>query len=69
MTDISKPNEARRYVAQWGHKLLGKNVTFVETSSGRSIYFDSMTDDDAVWVARQLYEMELMGKAPRARAQ
>jgi hypothetical protein len=69
MMDISKPNEARRYVAQWGPRLLGKDTTFVETSSGRSIYFDNMTDEDAVWVARQLYEMELMGKAPRSRAQ
>ena len=52
-----KPETARQYVRNFKH-ILGKEATFVETSSGRRIEFATMTDEDAIWVAGQLQDME-----------
>ena len=53
-----KPETARQYVANFKH-VLGKEATYVETSTGRRIEFSTMTDEDAIWVAQQLQDMEL----------
>jgi hypothetical protein len=49
---------ARKYVNDFKH-ILGRDVSFVETSMHRTIHFDTMTDEDAIWVAEQLREIEL----------
>lgn len=69
MTDISTPEKARRFVARWDPRLLGKTATYVETSAGKHIEFETMTDEDAIWVAEQLRGLELLGKMGRGRTQ
>ena len=52
-----KPETARQYVRNFKH-VLGREATYVETPEGRRIDFATMTDEDAIWVATQLQEME-----------
>jgi hypothetical protein len=56
--DIDDPAQARAYVADFAPRLLGKEATYVTTSGDRLIHFRTMSDDDACWVARQLWAME-----------
>lgn len=61
MADLSTSEKVREYVARWAPRLIGKMATFVETSEGRRIEFATMSNEDALWVAEQLRQMELMG--------
>jgi hypothetical protein len=56
--NIDTPEGARRYVADWAPRLLGKTATYVQTNQDRLIHFRTMSDDDAIWVAHQLKAME-----------
>lgn len=56
--DIDDPAQARSYVADFAPRLLGKEATYVRTNTGRLIHFATMSDDDACWVAQQLWGME-----------
>jgi hypothetical protein len=58
MNDNFTPETARKYVAEWSPRLLGKEATYVRTSGGRLIHFKTMSDDDALWVAQQFQSME-----------
>ena len=58
--DIDDPEQARRYVADFAPRLLGKEATYVRTNSARLIHFRTMTDEDACWVALLLWELEQM---------
>lgn len=60
--DIDDPAQARAYVDEWAPRLLGKTATYVTTSGDRLIHFRTMSDDDACWVARQLWAMEQRGR-------
>jgi hypothetical protein len=68
MTGISTPKKARDFIAKWAPRLLGKTATYVDTSAGKHIEFETMTDEDAIWVAEQLRGMEMIGKMGRGRA-
>jgi hypothetical protein len=57
--NIDDPEQARRYVADFAPRLLGKEATYVRTNAARLIHFKTMSDDDACWVASQLWDMEL----------
>jgi hypothetical protein len=59
--DIDDPADARIYVTSFAPRLLGKKATYVQTNE-RKIHFDAMTDEDACWVARQLWAMEQRGR-------
>lgn len=56
--DNGGPEQARKYVAEWAPRLLGKTATYIVTSSNRLIHFATMSDEDAMWVAGQLRAME-----------
>ena len=60
MADLNDPVQARLYVKEWAPRLLGKGKTaaYVQTSGDRLIHFKTMSDEDAIWVARQLKRME-----------
>lgn len=60
--DLDDPADARNYIKTFGPRLLGKHATFVETNQ-RRIEFASMNDEDACWVATQLWEMEQKGSS------
>jgi hypothetical protein len=62
--DIDDPAQARSYVADFAPRLLGKDATYVRTTTSRLIHFRTMSDDDACWVARQLWAMEQNGRGP-----
>jgi hypothetical protein len=69
--DIDDPADARTYIATFGPRLLGRRVTFVDTVSldgqRRRIEFATMTDADACFVARELWDMEQRARrGPRA---
>ena len=55
---ISNADAARKYIADFKH-ILGKEASYVVTSSGRRIEFATMDDEDAVWVANQLRGFEI----------
>ena len=56
--NLNTPAGARRYVHTWASRLLGQEATYVTTSENRLIHFKTMSDEDALWVAQQLKEME-----------
>lgn len=58
MSAFTDPVAARTYIRDFKH-ILGKDVSYVETSSGRRIELATMDDIDAVWVANQLRAMEI----------
>lgn len=52
--------EARRFIRGWCAKFkraTGKTVDYCDTNAGR-IAFDRMTDDEALFVAKDLHRME-----------
>ena len=51
------PAEARAYVTWFRNNHLPKGADFVKLNSGREILLDSMTDDEAVFVAQQFESM------------
>ena len=51
------PAEARAYVTWFKNNHLPKGSDFVRLNSGREILLDSMTDDEAVFVAQQFEAM------------
>lgn len=54
---ITTPTEARSYIAVFRkHTLPGAD--YVDTSAGR-ILLDSMTDDEALFVAKEFQHMEI----------
>ena len=55
--DIDDPADARAYIKTWAPRLLGKKADHVQTNQ-RRIDFATMSDDDACWVAGQLWGME-----------
>lgn len=57
--DLRKVADCRYYIEHWDH--LPEKPTFVETSDGRRIDFATMTDDDAIFVANELYSMTYGG--------
>ncbi len=57
--DLSDQKSARAYIKAWAPRLLGKTATYVQTSGDRLIHFNTMSDEDAIWVAKQFREMEL----------
>ncbi len=57
--DLSDHKSARAYIKAWAPRLLGKTATYVQTSGDRLIHFNTMSDEDAIWVAKQFREMEL----------
>jgi len=60
--DIDDPAQARSYIADFAPRLLGKEATYVRTNTARLIHFRTMSDEDACWVARQLWDMEQRGR-------
>ena len=60
--DIDDPAQARSYVWAFAPRLLGKEATYVRTNTSRLIHFKTMSDDDACWVARQLWGIEQRGR-------
>jgi len=51
--NLDDPAHARNYVEQFAPIHLGKTATYVKTSGDRLIHFKTMSDDDAIWVAKQ----------------
>ena len=49
--------EAKAYITWFRNNHLPKGVDFVKTSSGREILLDSLSDEDAVFVAQQFEAM------------
>lgn len=59
--DLRKPEDCRWYCHNFEIPGQGK-VGFVELANGRRVDFHSMSDEDAVLIANQLYEMEQQGE-------
>lgn len=60
VTNFDDPIEARRFVRGWVAKykrITGKTVTFCDTNAG-SVDFGCMTDDEAIFVAKDLHRMD-----------
>lgn len=55
--DLDDPTDARNYVQTFAPRLLGKVADHVQTNQ-RRIDFATMSDEDACWVATQLWQME-----------
>ena len=53
--DLDDPVIARKFVEQFAPIHLGKKATYVNTSENRIIHFKTMSDDDAIWVAKRLH--------------
>jgi hypothetical protein len=51
------PIEARSFITWFTHNHLPKGAAFVKTSSGRELYLDKLTDEEAVFVAEQFEAM------------
>ena len=60
MTDAQA---AREYIRNFKH-VLGAEATYCETSTGRKIVFATMTDEEAIDVARMLLDMEMEATVP-----
>lgn len=58
--DLRKPEDCRWYCANFEVPGKGK-VSFVTLEGGRRVDFHKMTDDEAVMIANQLYQMEVDG--------
>jgi hypothetical protein len=56
MNDPTTPEQARAYIALF-RKYTLPGVTYVDTGT-RKIQLDQMSDDDAVFVAREFQRME-----------
>lgn len=66
--DLSNPADAREYIRtlDWGTKIPSP-ITFVTTSEGREIQLAKMTDQDAVFVAQEFYDMHLEAEHRQAK--
>ena len=51
------PTESKAFITWFRNNHLPKGVDFVKTSSGREILLDSLSDEDAVFVAKQFEAM------------
>lgn len=58
--DLRKPEDCRWYCDNFEVPGQGK-VSFVQLDGGRRVDFHTMSDEDAVLVANQLYQMEQEG--------
>jgi hypothetical protein len=59
--DLRKPDDCRWFIGNWAEsfkKMTGKDVDSVTSSTGRDINFSDMTDDEAIWIANDLYQMD-----------
>ena len=62
------PVEARAYIAQCRTSLLAPHrIDHVDTSTGRRIWLDRMTDADALFVADGFRHMEIEAASHRTR--
>ena len=52
-----KLEEAKAYITWFRNNHLPKGADFVRTSSGRDIMFDSLNDEDAIFVAQKFETM------------
>lgn len=59
--DLRKAADCRWYIDHFDHPA-GK-ITYVELSGGRRVEFHKMSDEDAILIANELYQMELEGTA------
>lgn len=57
--DLRDPKDCRWYVDNF-HFPQGR-ASFVETSEGRRINFNSMSDEDAIFVANWLFKVQVEG--------
>lgn len=51
--NLDDPKLARLYVERFAPIHLGKTATYVSTNNDRLIHFKTMSDEDAVWIAKQ----------------
>lgn len=58
--DLSDPSQARAYIAQF--KMGDKIPSYITTNQNRLIHFRNMSDDDAIFVAHELWDMELKSR-------
>jgi hypothetical protein len=59
--DLAKAEDCRWYINHF--ELPSGKLTFVDLAGGRRVFVNSMSDEDAVLIANELYEMELEGTA------
>lgn len=66
MTDMPgkdfTPDEARTYIDSF-RETTGLDATYVQFEAGDMIYLNNMTDDEAIRVARGLWDIEQAGTA------
>lgn len=55
-TLIEDAKEARKYIDDF-IKSFGRDISYIETSKGRKIEFETMDNSDAIWVANQFQSM------------
>ena len=51
------PTEAKAFITWFKNNHLPEGAAFVRTNSGRELYLDKLTDEDAVFVAREFEAM------------
>jgi hypothetical protein len=51
--DLMTAQQARDFVNCFAPVYLGKEASYVTSTGGRLIHFNTMTDEDAIWVAKQ----------------
>lgn len=64
--DLSKPVDARYYIARFEIAGTPSRPTFIETNTGKKIVFAEMTDEEACLAAHLLYDLELEANARAA---
>lgn len=57
--DLRRPDEARLYIREFQIPGLccASEITQIETNTGRTIYFNNMSDDDACIAAHLLHDL------------
>ena len=53
--DLSRPEDARWYIANFEWRVLPSKPAFIELTSGRRIVFENMTDQEAKDAAHLIY--------------
>jgi hypothetical protein len=69
--NLAKPKDARFYVNYWaeGFKAsTGKEASMVTLNTGREVHFATMSDEDAVLIANDLYRMSLEADTKTAKS-
>jgi hypothetical protein len=58
--DLSKPHDARKYINHFVATRMDSNPhdLYFDLSGGRRVWVKDMTDDDAVLIAHNLYDIE-----------